>query len=228
VEHMLGQSGQVSQRQIEELRAHYGLDRPLLVQYGLFVRHAATGDFGPSYSHQGRPVGRVLVPRLVATFELTFFAFAFALLFAIPAGMLASLRPQGFLDRGVTLGALLGISFPGFWLGIVLMIVFGLKLHWLPISGRIDLGLQPHAVTGMNVPDALLTWDMPALKSAPVFKGTSVRLRGLLAGKYRVEVWDTYKGTVIARSDVEAQAGSLTIPLPEFRTDCALKVKPAP
>jgi hypothetical protein len=68
---------------------------------------------------------------------------------------------------------------------------------------------------------------MPAPKSAPVFKGTSVRLRGLLAGKYRVAVWDTYKGTVIARLDLQSEASGLTIPLPEFRTDCALKIKPA-
>jgi len=68
---------------------------------------------------------------------------------------------------------------------------------------------------------------MPEPRLAPVFKGTSLLLSGLNAGKYRAEVWDTYKGTCVAKLDLEATAAGLTIPLPEFRTDCALKVKPA-
>ncbi|NIM05959.1 MAG: ABC transporter permease subunit, partial [Armatimonadetes bacterium] len=166
IEHMLGQAGRITQEQIEDLRAHYGLDRPLLLQYGLFLRHAAVGDFGSSYSHQGRAVSTVVAERLPATLELTFFAFAIALIFAIPAGVIASLRPQGPFDRSATVAALLGISIPGFWLGIVLMIIFGLRLHWLPISGRIDLGLVPQSITGMNTIDALITGDGAAFWSA--------------------------------------------------------------
>jgi ABC-type dipeptide/oligopeptide/nickel transport system permease component len=166
IEHMLGQAGRITQRQIDELRAHYGLDRPLAVQYWMFLRHAATGDFGISYSHQGRPVSEVVSERVPATIELTLFAFALALAFALPAGMIASLRPQGAFDRGATVSALLGISMPGFWLGIVLIVVFGLRLHWLPISGRIALGLAPTTITGMDTVDAVLTVNWPALRSA--------------------------------------------------------------
>jgi len=166
IEHMLGQAGRVTREQIDDLRAHYGLDRPFLVQYGLFLRHAAGGDFGSSYSHQGRPVREVLLERLPATLELTLFAFLLALAFAIPAGVIAATRPQGAFDRSATVGALLGISMPGFWLGIVLMIIFGLRLRWLPISGRIDLALIPQALTGLNTVDALLTANGPALWSA--------------------------------------------------------------
>jgi ABC-type dipeptide/oligopeptide/nickel transport system permease component len=165
IEHMLGQAGRITQEQIDELRAHYGLDRPLAVQYGLFLRNAAAGNFGPSYSHQGRDVEIVVAARLPATLELTLFAFVVAILFAIPAGVIASLRPQGAFDRTATVAALLGISVPGFWLGIVLMIIFGLRLGWLPISGRIQLGLAPPPVTGLNMLDALLAGNAAALWS---------------------------------------------------------------
>ncbi len=166
IEHMLGQAGRISQEQIDALRSHYGLDRPFIVQYGRFVGHAVTGDFGPSYSHQGRAVGAVIGERLPATLELTLFAFALALIFAVPAGVVASLRPQGPFDRTATVGALLGISMPGFWLGIVLMIIFGLRLHWLPISGRMELGMGPPVTTGLNTVDAVLAGDVRALWSA--------------------------------------------------------------
>ena len=166
VEHMLGQAGRITEAQVEELRAHYGIDRPLLLQYGLFLRNAAVGDFGRSYSHQGRSVSQVVAERLPATLELTLFAFALAICFAIPAGVIASLRPQGAVDRTVTVAALLGISMPGFWLGIMLMIVFGLRLDWLPISGRIHLALVPQHLTGLCTLDALLTGNGPALRSA--------------------------------------------------------------
>jgi len=166
IEHMLGQAGRITQEQIDELRAHYGLDRPLLVQYGLFLRNAARGDLGPSYSHHGRPVLSVIATRLPATLELTLFAFAIAIAFAIPAGVIASLRPQGLFDRAATVGALLGISMPGFWLGIVAMIIFGLQLRWLPISGRIDLALAPQPITGLNTLDAALGANGAAFWSA--------------------------------------------------------------
>lgn len=166
IEHMLGQAGRITQEQIDDLRAHYGLDRPLAVQYGIFLGNAVRGDFGASYSHQGRAVSEVLSERLPATLELTLFAFVLAIVVAIPAGILASVRPQGWFDRVGTVGALLGISMPGFWLGIVLMIIFGLRLHWLPISGRIDLALAPQAITGLNTLDALLAGNWPALGSA--------------------------------------------------------------
>ncbi len=166
IEHMLGQAGRVTPEQIAELRSHYGLDRPLATQYWFFLRHAATGDLGISYSHHGRPVSEVVAERLPATLELTLFAFVLALAFAIPAGIFAALRPQGLFDRLATVGALVGISLPGFWLGIVLMIILGLRLHLLPISGRIGLGMAPETITGMHILDAALTGNAPAFWSA--------------------------------------------------------------
>ena len=166
VEHMLGQAGRVSQQQVDELRSYYGLDRSFAVQYWVFLSHAASGDFGISYSHQGRPVASIIRERSPATIELTLFAFLLALVLAIPAGVIASLRPQGAFDRIATVSALIGISLPGFWLGIVLMILFGLRLHWLPISGRIALGMAPETITGLAAVDALLTGNAPAFWSA--------------------------------------------------------------
>jgi peptide/nickel transport system permease protein len=166
IEHMLGQAGAITQEQVQALRAHYALDRPLLVQYLLFLRHALTGDFGISYSHHGRPVAEVIAERLPATLELTLFSFVLALVIALPAGIVAALRPQGLFDRAATVLVLLGISMPGFWLGIVLMILFGLRLRWLPISGRIDWVLAPEPITGLYLVDALLTGHGAALVSA--------------------------------------------------------------
>jgi len=166
IEHMLGQAGRITQEQVDDLRSHYGLDRPFLLQYGLFLRNAAIGDFGASYSHHGRAVSQVIGERFPATLELTLFAFAIAILFAVPCGVLASLRPQGTLDRSATIAALLGISMPGFWLGIMLMIIFGLRLGWLPISGRIDLAFVPEYVTGLYTLDCILTANWPGLRSA--------------------------------------------------------------
>ena len=103
--------------------------------------------------------------RLPATLELTLFAFLIALGFAIPAGIIAALRPQGAFDRLATVSALVGISMPGFWLGIVLMITFGLRLHWLPISGSIAPGIALESVTGLHALDAVLTGNGPAFWS---------------------------------------------------------------
>ncbi|MBI4531559.1 MAG: ABC transporter permease, partial [Candidatus Latescibacteria bacterium] len=157
LEHMLGQAGSITQEQIDALRNHYALDRPIIVQYGLFAQNALRGDFGLSYSHHGRPVLDVIAERFPATLELTFVSLIIALILSIPAGAIASLRPHGLFDRGATVAALLGFSLPGFWLGIMLMIVFGLRLRWLPISGRIDFAFALQPITGIYTLDALLT-----------------------------------------------------------------------
>jgi peptide/nickel transport system permease protein len=111
-----------------------GLDRPIPVQYVDFLAHAARGDFGMSYSSHEPAMGEVL-ERLPATILLTTAAVLFALVVSVPLGLLAAMNHDGWIDVVARLFAFLGQSIPVFLLGVVLIIVFGVDLHWLPSSG---------------------------------------------------------------------------------------------
>jgi len=111
-----------------------GLDRPIPVQYADFLTHAARGDFGMSYSSHEPAMGEVL-ERLPATILLTAAAVLFALVVSVPLGLLAAMNHDGWIDVVARLFAFFGQSIPVFLLGVVLIIVFGVDLHWLPSSG---------------------------------------------------------------------------------------------
>jgi peptide/nickel transport system permease protein len=111
-----------------------GLDRPIPVQYADFLAHAVRGDFGLSYSSHEPAMGEVL-DRLPATILLTAAAVLFALVVSVPLGLLAAMNHDRWVDVIARLFAFLGQSIPVFLLGIVLIIVFGVDLHWLPSSG---------------------------------------------------------------------------------------------
>lgn len=117
-----------------ELRRAYGFDDPLYVQYGRYLWKLAHGDFGVSLRSQEPALGLVL-GRMPATLELAGAGLLFALVLGIPAGVLAALKKGTFAELLVLTLALLGQSIPVYFLGLVLIMVFGLKLHWLPISG---------------------------------------------------------------------------------------------
>ncbi len=117
-----------------ELRRAYGFDDPLYVQYGRYLWKLAHGDFGVSLRSQEPALGLVL-GRMPATLELAGAGLLFALVLGIPAGVLAALRKGTLAELLVMTLALLGQSIPVYFLGLVLIMVFGLKLHWLPISG---------------------------------------------------------------------------------------------
>jgi peptide/nickel transport system permease protein len=116
------------------IRKNYGLDRPLTVQFVDWAAHAARGDLGVSYQYHA-PVAELVRDRLPVTLTLGLTGLVIALLTAIPLGVLAAMREGTLADRGIMLVALLGQAMPSFWLGLVLIIWFGLKLQWLPISG---------------------------------------------------------------------------------------------
>ena len=135
VEVMLGDSlATVEQR--DTMRRELGLDRPLHERFVVFLRNAATGEFGTSFHHR-RPVMNVIVERLPATIELTIVAMVIALAVGIPLGILAAVRRDSWFDRLATLAGLLGVSMPGFWFGILAILVFAVHLGVLPVSGRI-------------------------------------------------------------------------------------------
>ncbi|MFP4081146.1 MAG: ABC transporter permease [Candidatus Aminicenantes bacterium] len=165
VELMMGEAAGVSQQEVEQLRHQYGLDRPFPVQYFYFITRAVQGDLGLSFTHQ-RPVTEVIGDYLPATVELTFTAMFLALLVAIPLGMISAMRPHGILDHGASWSALLGISMPGFLIGVLLILIFGMRLEWLPVSGRIDYGISLKTITGCYVLDSMITLNGAALLSA--------------------------------------------------------------
>ena len=165
VDIMMGQGGAVSAGEMEQLRAEFHLDQPLFIQLWLFLEGAVRGDLGYSYV-QKLPVTRLLVERLPATIELATAALLVSLTLALPVGILSAARQNSLLDRFSMAGALLGISMPGFWLGIVLILIFAVRLHWLPVQGRVDFEAQLAPVTGFFVLDSLLSGNRAALISS--------------------------------------------------------------
>lgn len=119
---------------VERVRHELGLDRPLYVQYFDFVTGAVRGDFGTSY-FQKRPVTEMLNQGFQLTFKLGAISLIFSIIFGLLIGTLAALFRGKFLDHFLMFIAMLGISVPVFWLAVLMQILFGLKLGWLPISG---------------------------------------------------------------------------------------------
>jgi ABC-type dipeptide/oligopeptide/nickel transport system permease component len=118
-----------------EFRRVYGLDQPILVQYGVYVSHLARGDLGRSFVY-GRPAIQVVVEHLSATVELTIVAMLIGVSLAIPAGVISALKRDSWIDRGITTLIMLGQSIPAFWLGMLLILLFSVSLRLLPVSGR--------------------------------------------------------------------------------------------
>jgi peptide/nickel transport system permease protein len=169
---MLGQ--QANQEQVQQVRENMGLDKPIFVQYGLFLKDAIRGDLGDSIV-TGRPVTTELMVRLPATFELAAFAMLIAILVGVPVGVISAVRQYSLLDKTTSVLALTGISMPIFWLAMILVVIFGVNLELLPFPGRLDPTTGITAITGLVLVDSLLTlnfagfWDgllhliMPAL-----------------------------------------------------------------
>ncbi len=132
---ILLREGNPSQADIESLRRSLHLDRPMYVQYLQFIGGAVRGDFGQSLRYR-TPAFDEVISRMPATIELAFFAYLFALLLAVPAGILSAVKRGGTTDFVSRLVSLIGVSFPSFWLGLVLILIFGVRLRWLPVSGR--------------------------------------------------------------------------------------------
>ena len=119
---------------LERLRREYALDRPLPVQYGLWIGRLARGDLGQSFREQ-RPVAEVIAERIPATLRLALAATVISIVAGMTIGALAAIRPGSPLDHGLMAVAVLGISTPVFWLGLMLSLVFAVTLDWLPVSG---------------------------------------------------------------------------------------------
>jgi peptide/nickel transport system permease protein len=152
---ILGERG--TPEQLEALREKLGLNRPLYVQYLTFVKNVLTGDLGTS-AVSTIPVTEELKRRWPATFELALSATLVAVALGIPVGILAAVRKNSLLDTLSMSLSLVGVSMPVFWLGLLLVYLFAVNLHWLPTGGRLstDLSIDFRPLTGFLLLDSLL------------------------------------------------------------------------
>ena len=147
------------------MRAALGLDRPLPLQFAIFLGQALQGDFGQSYQWESAAMP-LLLDRLPATLELALAGLVFALLLAIPLGVVSALHRGGIVDRAAKLFAMLGQAVPGFWIGLLLILFIAVELQWLPAFGRgglshlvlpaIALGWYPVAAMTRTLRSAML------------------------------------------------------------------------
>ena len=126
---------QADQIEKDRARAALGLDQPMWIQYGLFVRNALSGDLGLSFVY-GRPAIEVILERMPATLELAVLAMLIAIVLGIPLGLYAGLKPDSRIAKAIMAGSILGFSLPTFWVGLMLIMVFAVQLGWLPSTGR--------------------------------------------------------------------------------------------
>jgi ABC-type dipeptide/oligopeptide/nickel transport systems, permease components len=160
---VLGQHATVES--VQKWREANGLNSPIYIQYFNFIKGAVTGDFGMSY-YTKTPVLKEILTRFPATIELAIAAIIFASLIGILIGVVSAVKKNSILDHSGMLLALIGVSMPIFWLGILLIILFSGVLHLLPSSGRIDPLLQPFGGTGFYLIDTLASGDMEAFVDA--------------------------------------------------------------
>ncbi|MDB5316546.1 MAG: transporter permease [Rhodospirillales bacterium] len=178
--------------QIERERAviALGLDKPLWMQYLLFLSNALSGDLGRSFVFN-EPALQLIMGRMPATLELALGATFMAIIIGLPLGLYAGLRPNGATSKAIMAVSILGFSLPTFWVGLMLIMVFAVQLGWLPSSGRGETAML------FGVPWSFLTWDglthliMPATNLA-LFK-ISLVIRLTRAGVRETMLMDYVK-----------------------------------
>jgi peptide/nickel transport system permease protein len=147
-------SDDMTQEEIDRFIQRLGLDRPVHEQYFHFLANAARGDLGNSFVY-GEPALKLILQRMPATLELALAAFLLAIVFGIPLGMYAGLKPEAPASRAIMAGSILGFSLPTFWVGLMLIMVFAVMLGWLPSTGRGDFmtwdGLRHLALPAFNL-----------------------------------------------------------------------------
>ena len=146
---------------VEKLRERMGLNAPLPLQYLSFLGNLLRFDLGTSI-FTGVPIFTEIKLRWPATFELSVIAMLFALLLGIPAGVIAAVKKNSWIDNLTMSGSLLGVSMPVYWLGLLLVYLFAVNLQWLPPSGRTAIGLNFEPITGFFIFDTLIQGNFKA------------------------------------------------------------------
>jgi peptide/nickel transport system permease protein len=151
--------------QIDQLKDQLGLNQPLPLQYLAFLGRLIRFDLGKSIM-SGIPVLQEIAIRYPATFELSMAAMLVAMILGVPAGILAAIKKNGWIDNLAMSTSLLGVSMPVYWLGLLLVYLFAVNLHWLPPSGRLSVNTDLRPITGFYLLDSILTlnprafWDV--------------------------------------------------------------------
>jgi len=156
---------EATQEQINAVREAWGLNQPLYVQYGIFLRNLVQGNLGYSLVSK-RAVTEELGYYFPATFELTTASMILSILLGIFIGIVSAVYRNRLFDHLTRTYCLFGISMPVFWLGLLLLLLFYVKLGWLPGGGRIADGIQVERISGFLILDSLLTGNWEALGSA--------------------------------------------------------------
>ena len=190
---------------VEHMRENLGLNRPLIVQYGVFLKDMVTLNFGNSLIGGHRPIIDEMSERFPATLELVIPASILALLIGIIGGTFAASKRKSASDYLLRIYSVIIYSLPIFWFGLMLQLLFGIRLNWLPISGRIDpvIGASLHRQTNMYLIDSLLSANWPALGSVLTHLVlTTVTLGLILSGVFvrmtRINVIETLQADYIA------------------------------
>ena len=150
--------------QVEALRHKLGFDRPLPVQFVSYVGLLLRGDMGTSL-YTTRPIVEDLATRLPATIELTLVAMVFSIVVGIPLGVVSALWRNSALDHVLRVITVSGLAIASFWLGIMLQLLFAMRLGWTPLNGRLQ-GFPPRGATGLYLVDAVTTGDGSAFVAA--------------------------------------------------------------
>lgn len=162
VQIMLGDKG--SAEDAARLRSELGLDQPLYTQYFKFLTNLLQGDLGRSIRNRN-PVINEIAASFPATIELTVLSMFFASLIGIAAGIVSAVKQYSLVDNLTMTAALFGISMPVFWVGMMLMLIFGARLGWLPISGRISRITDLKVITNFYLLDSIISLNWAAFRS---------------------------------------------------------------
>jgi len=148
-----------------EIREHLGLNEPLYIQYGMFIKRLMKGDLGETIWTRQK-VWVEVRQRFPATIELAVVALFIACFFGVIFGIISATKQYSIFDYVSMLAALAGVSMPIFWLGLVFMLIFSVNLGWLPLSGRLSVNVDLQLITNFYILDAVLTRNWPAFKDA--------------------------------------------------------------
>jgi peptide/nickel transport system permease protein len=154
-----------SEEALQQIREHLGLNKPLYEQYGLFLKQLMKGDLGETIWTR-QQVWIEIKQRFPATIELSIVALFISCFAGMIFGIISATKQYSIFDYISMLGALAGVSMPIFWLGLVFMLIFALNLGWLPMSGRLSVGIDLETITNFYILDALLTKNWAAFRDA--------------------------------------------------------------
>jgi len=192
----------VAAQDIERLRAYYGLDKPLYEQYWHWLQRLAVLDFGQSFSSDGRAVLTKITERLPVTLWINILAILLILVIAIPMGVVSAVRQNSWLDRSMTVFVFIGFAIPSFWLGLLLMILLGVNLNWLPVSGLHDYSWRQMGFWDQQI-DLLKHLVLPVFVSAiGGLAGMSRFMRSGMLDVIRADYITTARAMGVSETDV--------------------------